>query len=78
MHWIVFVPCDAPKPVSLFGPGIRLIVMIVWIPGGGKHKTKNRNTILKIIMQEKRMSGGKFISHEYCSFTNPICLSDNR
>lgn len=33
MHWIVFIPRDASKPVPFLGPGIGFIIVIVWIPG---------------------------------------------
>lgn len=76
VHWIVFVPRDAPKPVPLLGSGIGLIVVIVRIPGG---TNKNKNTILEIIARAKKeCQEANLFSADIIRLQKPICLLDNR
>lgn len=70
MHRVIFVPRDASKPVLFLGPGVRLIVVIVRIPG---ERIKQKYNFFKYNHgRNTRTSGGEFISADIIRLQSPF------
>jgi len=74
MHRIIFIPCDAPKPVPLFGSGIWLIIVIVGIPGGRKkiYNFKNNRARKTNVRRQIYSPWILFVYKAHLSFRQPI------